>query len=199
MENIKVSIKIEGIAKNTVFMSEENAKKAYTMINRTLGKYIDQDMGTSPKELSIPDEEVFKNFGDKVDAILNKPESSDKTDKVDVKKVVNEQSSTSYKTSAESHGSKPKVLIAFRCEDCGKVGFIVTSEGEVVSCRGCENSILLSNLTPVEARCPNCGHNYNFKVKGDWMDFHKCKKCESPIDLEMHEKDKKLVSMSNAN
>lgn len=197
MENIKVSIKIEGIAKNTVFMSEENAKKAYAMINRTLGRYMDQDMNVSPKELSVQDvKETFKNFGTKVNDILGQPESNEEY-KVDTKKVAEEKSVELYKTPKEKHGVHRKTLIAFKCENCGKVGFAVLLEGEVATCRGCENAILLVDLIPVEAKCPNCGQNYNFKVKGDWMDFHKCKQCESPIDLEMHKKDKKLVSLDS--
>lgn len=213
MKNIKVSIKIEGIAKNTVIMSEENAKDAYVAINRTLAQFLDKDLraATLARREDTPPQRHDLQVEVSGDVAKKALEGALDSLKAPLKIEEFQMLGLTAETKVEGQPLKPKqkelesdkdsnrdgrkTLIAFRCEDCGKVGFAVLAEGEVAICRECENAILLGDLVPVYAKCPNCGHTYNFKVKGDWMDFYKCKKCESPIDLEMHKKERKLVSM----
>ncbi|OHW62184.1 hypothetical protein EUAN_12530 [Andreesenia angusta] len=192
MKNIKVSIKIEGIAKNTVIMSEENAKDAYVAINRTLAQFLDKGLraATPTRREDTPPQRHDLQVEVNGDVAKKALEGA-----LDSLKAPLKPKQKELESNKDSNRDGRKTLIAFRCEDCGKVGFAVLAEGEVAICRECENAILLGDLVPVYAKCPNCGHAYNFKVKGDWMDFYKCKKCESPIDLEMHKKERKLVSM----
>lgn len=93
----------------------------------------------------------------------------------------------------KAHAPQKPQLIFFRCEDCGRVQFKFTSEGETVECFDCAASVEIEQARPAAYECPNCGMKSGFHVTDDVQTIP-CKGCGGPIDLAWHEKKQRFVS-----
>ena len=67
------------------------------------------------------------------------------------------------------------------------------SQDEIVKCRICNGMFDNSQLVVAESVCPNCGYRTVFTTSMSATQ-HKCKSCESPIDLMYVDKADKIMS-----
>lgn len=95
--------------------------------------------------------------------------------------------------SLEAQSPRP-TLIFTKCS-CGKIQYMVATPNDTKYCN-CGEVLKLEDIHPGHYICPNCTHSARFSVcknVGNVLET-KCKMCESPIDMEYHEKKSKYLS-----